>query len=286
MDLGRLGVWSSDLRRTDVAGVPGAVTELEALGYGTIWIPAGSGDRGFDIARVLLGAGDTITVATGITSIWATPPDRTNAAFALLEDQAPGRFLLGVGASHGPLVDHGSPGRYRRPLANTAAYLAALTVPCERRILAALGPKMLELARAQTMGTHPYLVTPAITARIRELIGPGPVVAAEQAVVLEPDPDRAREVAREHLSGYLALPNYVTNWRRAGYTDADVADGGSDRLVDALVAWGDPAAIGDRIRAHYDAGADHVCVQVLGGAQPVPMAQWRAIAGEVLVRRP
>jgi probable F420-dependent oxidoreductase len=283
MDLGRLGVWSSDLRRTDVAGVLDAVTEVEALGYGTIWIPAGSGDRGFDIARVLLAAGDAITVATGITSIWATPAERTNTAFDDLEGRTPGRFLLGIGASHGPLVDHGNPGRYQRPLARTAAYLAALTVPRERRILAALGPKMLELARAQTIGTHPYLVTPAGTARIRELIGAGPVVAVEQGVVVERDPARARAVAREHLNGYFGLPNYVTNWRRAGYTDADLVDGGSDRLVDALVAWGDPAAIGERIRAHYDAGADHVCVQVLGAEQPVPLAQWRAIAGEALV---
>jgi probable F420-dependent oxidoreductase len=141
---------------------------------------------------------------------------------------------------------------------------------------------MIELARAETIGTHPYLVTPPITAGIRELIGVGPAVAVEQAVVVERDPGRGRAIAREHLSRYLVLPNYVGNWLRHGYTEADVADGGSDRLVDALVAWGDPAAIGTRIREHYAAGADHVCVQVLGGGAPVPLEQWRAIAGEVL----
>jgi probable F420-dependent oxidoreductase len=286
MELGRLGVWSIDIRRTEVDGVASAAAELERWGYGTIWFPAGSGDRGFDVARVLLGASDAITVATGITSIWATPAEDSNRGFDGLEQLAPGRFLLGVGASHGPMVDHGHPGRYQRPLTNTAAYLAALTVPRERRILAALGPKMLELARTETIGTHPYLVTPGITRHTRESIGAGPVVAVEQAVVLDTDPAAARAIARDHLRGYLALPNYVNNWLRSGYTDADVSDEGSDRLVDDLVAWGDAAAVGERIRAHYDAGADHVCVQVLGGGQPVPSDQWRAVAGEVLAGRP
>src|SRR5579859_3067410 len=285
MELGQLGVWSIDIRRTEVDGVAGAAAQLEGYGYGTIWFPAGSGDRGFDVARALLDASDAITVATGITSIWATPPDDSNRAFASLEQQAPGRFLLGVGASHGPMVDHNHPGRYQRPLTKTAAYLDALTVPRERRIVAALGPKMLELAREQSIGTHPYLVTPGITAGTRAALGTGPVVAVEQAVVVETDPVTARAAAREHLRGYLELPIYVNNWRRSGYTDADVSGAGSDRLVDDLVAWGDPAAIGERIRAHYDAGADHVCVQVLGGDRPVPLDQWRAIASEVLAGR-
>lgn len=285
MELGRLGVWSVDIRRTEVGGVAASAADLERWGYGTIWFPAGSGERGFDVARALLGASDAITVATGITSIWATAPQDSNRAFAELEQQAPGRFLLGVGASHGPMVDHNHPGRYQRPLTNTAAYLDALTVPRERRILAALGPKMLQLAREQAIGTHPYLVTPEITARTRATIGIGPVVAVEQAVVLETDAAAARAIARDHLRGYLELPNYVNNWLRSGYTDDDVRGAGSDRLVDDLVAWGDASAIGDRIRAHYDAGADHVCVQVLGGAQPVPRDQWRAIASEVLAGR-
>jgi probable F420-dependent oxidoreductase len=282
MDLGRLGVWSIDVRRTDDPDALAAAAALERFGYGTIWFPAGSGNRGFDVARALLGASETITVATGITSIWATPVEDSTRGFKELDELAPGRFLLGVGVSHGPMVDHNHPGRYQRPLENTAAYLAALDVPRERRILAALGPKMLELAKQQTIGTHPYLVTPAITRRTRERIGAGPVVAVEQAVVVESDPDRARAVARDHLRGYFGLPNYVNNWLRAGYRDQDVAADGSDRLVDDLVAWGDPATIAERVREHYDAGADHVCLQVLGGDRPVPLAQWRALAAEVL----
>jgi len=285
MQLGRLGVWSIDIRRTEETEVRAGAAELERLGYGTIWFPAGSRTRGFDVARVLLSSTDTITVATGITSIWATPAEDSNQAFTELDGLAPGRFLLGVGVSHGPMVDHSSPGRYQRPLENTAKYLAALTVPKERRILAALGPKMIELAKAETIGTHPYLVTPAITARTRERIGAGPVVAVEQAVVLDADPARARAVARQHLHGYLGLPNYVNNWLRSGYTEQDVAGAGSDRLVDDLVAWGDPGEVGERVRAHYAAGADHVCVQVLGGDQPVPLAQWAALAGEILEAR-
>jgi probable F420-dependent oxidoreductase len=282
MQLGRLGVWSIDVRRTDDPAALASAAELERLGYGTIWFPAGSGNRGFEVGRALLPASETITVATGITSIWATPVEDTNRGFAELDELAPGRFLLGVGVSHGPMVDHNRPGRYQRPLENTAAYLDRLTVPRDRRILAALGPKMLELAKQQAIGTHPYLVTPAITAQIRQRIGTGPVVAVEQAVVVERDPARARAVARDHLRGYFGLPNYVNNWRRAGYSEQEVTADGSDRLVDDLVAWGDPAAIGERVRAHYAAGADHVCLQVLGGDRPVPLAQWRVLASEVL----
>jgi probable F420-dependent oxidoreductase len=145
---------------------------------------------------------------------------------------------------------------------------------------------MLELAKTQAIGTHPYLVTPAITAQTRARIGAGAVVAVEQGVVIETDPARARAVARDHLRGYLELPNYVNNWLRSGYTERDVAGEGSDRLVDEVVSWGDPATVGERIREHYAAGADHVCVQVLGGDRPVPLAQWAALASEVLGVRP
>jgi probable F420-dependent oxidoreductase len=283
MELGRLGVWSVGIRQVTDPAVPAAAAELERLGYGTIWYSGGSGTRGFDIGRALLQATGSITIATGITSIWATTPDQSAAGFEQLEQAAPGRFLLGLGVSHAPMVDRASPGRYSQPLQNMARYLDELTaVPSDRRILAALGPKMLDLAQRESLGTHPYLVTPQITARIRQMLEPGYLVAVEQGAVLETDPARARAVAREHLSGYLGLPNYVNNWLRSGYEPADVSDGGSDRLVDDLIAWGDVAAVADRIQAHYAAGADHVCVQVLGGAEPVPLPQWRAIAAEVL----
>ena len=283
MDLGTLGVWSIGIRQVADSAVRAAAAELEQLGYGTIWYSGGSGTRGFDIGRVLLQATDRIAIATGITSIWATTAAQSAVGFEQMEQAAPGRFLLGLGVSHAPMVNQGDPGRYRHPLQNMARYLDELTaVPRQRRIIAALGPKMLDLAQRESAGTHPYLVTPPMTARARGRVPPDFLVAVEQGVVLETDPARARAVAREHLSGYLKLPNYVNNWLRSGYEPQDVADGGSDRLVDDLVAWGDAAAVGDHIRAHYAAGADHVCVQVLGGDTPVPVPQWRAIAKEVL----
>jgi probable F420-dependent oxidoreductase len=283
MELGRLGVWSIGIRQVADPAIPVAAAELEQLGYGTIWYSGGSGTRGFDIGRILLQATGRISVATGITSIWATTAAQSAVGFEQLEQVAPGRFLLGLGVSHAPMVNHGDPDRYRRPLQTMARYLDELTaVPRQRRIVAALGPKMLDLAQRKSLGTHPYLVTPHMTARTRDQVPPGSLVAVEQGVVLETDPARARAVAREHLSGYLKLPNYVNNWLRSGYQPHDVSEGGSDRLVDDLIAWGDAAAIGDRIRAHYAAGADHVCIQVMGGATPVPVPEWRAIAKEVL----
>jgi probable F420-dependent oxidoreductase len=282
MDLGRLGVWSGDIRKVDATALD-AAAEVEELGYGTIWFPAGSGTRGFDIAAALLAATSRITVATGITSIWATTADESNAAHATLEREHPGRFLLGVGASHESMVNQGSPGRYQRPLASTAQYLDELTgVPVGRRIVAALGPKMLGLARSQSLGSHLYLVTPTITADVRAALGAGRIVAVEQGVVLATDPDDARRVGREHLSLYLRLPNYVNNWLRAGYTPDDVAGAGSDRLVDDLIAWGTAEQVGERIREQFAAGADHVCLQVLGGGQPVPIEQWRVMAATLL----
>ncbi len=282
MELGRLGVWSIGIRQVENPETRAAAAALEEAGYGTIWFSGGSGTRGFEIGRGLLAATERIIAATGITSIWATTPDQSNAGFRELEDEFPGRFLLGVGVSHGPMVDRHKPGRYQRPLANTANYLERLTdVPRDRRVLAALGPKMLDLAVAETLGTHPYLVTPEMTAGTRKHVGAAPLIAVEQHVVLETDADTARGVARAHLKGYLELPNYVSNWQRHGYDGSDVADGGSHRLVDDLVAWGDAAAVGSRIAAQFEAGADHVCVQVLGD-QPLPVAQWQAIAAEVL----
>src|SRR5580704_16131321 len=285
MDLGRLGVWSIGIRQVADPAVPAAAAELERLGYGTIWFSGGSGTRGFNIARVLASATSRIAIATGITSIWATTAEQAAAGFEQLEREATGRFLLGLGVSHAPMVDHGAPGRYRQPLRAMAGYLGELTaVPRDRRVLAALGPKMLDLAQRESAGTHPYLITPPMTAAVRAqlapgaVVAPGALVAVEQGVVLERDPARARAVAREHLSGYLKLPNYVNNWLRFGYQPEDIEAGGSDRLVDDLVAWGDVTAVADRIRAHYAAGADHVCVQVLGGAEPVPLPEWRTIA--------
>lgn len=283
MDLGRLGIWSIGIRQVADPAVLAAAAELEQLGYGTIWFSAGSGMRGFEIAGALAQASGRIAVATGITSIWATTAEQSAAGFEQLERSAPGRFMLGLGVSHAPMVDRGAPGRYRRPLQAMAGYFDDLTaVPKDRRVLAALGPKMLDLAQRESAGTHPYLVTPPMTATARAQVAPDVLIAVEQGVVLETDPVRARAAAREHLSGYLKLPNYVNHWLRFGYEPADAEAGGSDRLVDDLVAWGDVAAVAGRIRAHYAAGADHVCVQVIGGTGPLPLPEWRAIAREVL----
>lgn len=282
-DLGTLGVWSAGIRNVADPDVLRAAADLEQLGYGTIWYPAGSGARGFDIGAALLKATERITVATGITSIWATPAAVSADGFTELERLAPGRFLLGLGVSHAPLVDRAGSHVYARPLARMTGYLEELsTVPRNRRIVAALGPKMLDLAARESVGTHPYLVTPAMTARLRAALKHRPVIAVEQGAVLESDASRARAIAREYLSFYLGLPNYVNNWLRHGYDAADIAGGGSDRLVDDLIVWGDPATVAERISAHYDAGATHVCVQVLGGDNSaVPMTAWRALAGEI-----
>jgi probable F420-dependent oxidoreductase len=278
MNLGRLGVWSGALRAVGDPVVLDAATELEQLGYATLWYPAGRGLRAFEIGRALLGATRSVAVATGIVSIWETSAAQADEGFRELEAQAPGRFLLGVGVSHAPLVDRDGTARYGRPLAAMGEYLAGLpSVGADRRIVGALGPKMLELAVRASLGTHPYLVTPAMTSALRAAAGPA-VIATEQAVVLESDPARARAVARDYLQMYLRLPNYVNNWRRAGYDEDDVAGGGSDRLVDDLVAWGDVDAVAKQVGEHFDAGADHVCLQVLGTGDQLPLAQWRALS--------
>ena len=287
MELGRIGIWSGQFYG-ERAEVVDAAAELEELGYGTLWFPNRPG--AFQLAWDLLGATRHIVAATGIVSIWTHAAADAAVAHHAITEVHPDRFLLGLGVSHPHLVDRDQPGRYSRPVARMREYLdeldaAAHPVPADERILAALGPRMLELARERTAGAHPYLGTPEHTRRAREVIGGGRLVAPEQAVVLESDPDRARAAAREHLSRYLRAPNYTSNWLRLGFTTDDLADGGSDHLVDALVAWGTEDAIRDRIAEHHQAGADHVCVQLVGaGAQGLPREQWRALAEIVRTR--
>jgi probable F420-dependent oxidoreductase len=278
------GIWGSTLRYGDAGEAAARATELEGLGYTALWIPDVGGDL-FDPLANLLGATSSATVATGILNVWMHTPEETAAQYAALTAEHGPRFLCGIGISHRPFIDHvNSPGTYQKPVATMAAFLDGLDaaeVPLakEDRVLAALGPKMLELARMRAAGTHPYLVTPELTARARAGIGPDGLVASEQGVVLETDPDRARATARLHLKTYLGLPNYSNNWKRQGFTDDDLADGGSNHLVDALVVWGDEAAIAARIQEHRDAGADHVCIQVLtDDPRAFPAEQWRALA--------
>ena len=285
--LSGIGIWSSAMRYGDKAEAAERAAELEGLGYTALWVPDVGGELFGSVAN-LLGATATATIATGILNVWMHTPTEAAAQHAALTAEHGPRFLCGLGISHRPLIDAvNEPGAYQKPLAKMAEYLDGLDaaeVPLapDARVLAALGPKMLELARTRSAGTHPYLVTPELTASARAGVGPDGLVASEQAVVLETDPDRARATARLHLGGYLALPNYSNNWKRQGFTDDDLANGGSDRLVDALVVWGTEETIAARIQEHRDAGADHVCVQVLTDEpRGFPAEQWRALAPAV-----
>ena len=272
------------LRYGDPGEVAAIAPELEALGYSALWIPDVGGDL-FGPLATLLGATTSTTIATGILNVWMHTPQVAAAEHARLTAEHGPRYLCGIGISHRPFIDHvNAPGTYQKPIDTMSNYLDGLDgaptpLAIEDRVIAALGPKMLELARARTAGTHPYLVTPELTAAARAGIGPDLLVASEQGVVLETDPTKAREIARQHLKTYLGLPNYSNNWKRQGFTDDDIADGGSDRLVDALVVWGDEDAIAARVQAHRDAGADHVCIQVLtSDPRALPVDEWRALA--------
>jgi probable F420-dependent oxidoreductase len=282
MDLGRLGVWWSGTWRSDDESVDVAA-ELEDLGYGTLWSSGGFDPGLADRFGRLLAATDHIAVASGIVSIWTSPAEEIARAVDALDADHPGRFLLGIGASHGPIVPD-----YNRPYTHMVSYLDALdastpTVPKDRRVLAALGPKMLSLAAERSAGAHPYFVPVEHTARAREILGPGPLLAPEVTVVLEPDPEPARELARTFTTNYLGLPNYANNLRTLGYGEDDLAGGGSDRLVDAVVAWGDVDAVAGRLRQHHEAGANHVCVQVIAGNRAAfPIEQYRQLAKATL----
>jgi probable F420-dependent oxidoreductase len=283
---GRLGLWSLELRRADGQLVRELAAELEEVGYSAFWLTGGAPGV-FEAAGGLLAATTRTVVATGVVSIWTQTAERSAEAWAEFQRLYPDRFLLGIGVGHGPVVNKVAPGRYQRPAAEMARYLDQLDaghgVPPERRVLAALSPRMLRLARDRAIGTHPYLVTAEHTARIRAEIGPGALVAPEQAVVVNEDADRARSVARRHLAVYFGLPNYVNNWFRLGFDETDLAGGGSDRLVDALVAWGPVETVRARVEEHFRAGADHVALQVLGGSPTdPPRREWRLLAQALL----
>jgi probable F420-dependent oxidoreductase len=286
-DLGRVGIWSRELRfHADRGAAKEAAVELEELGYGALWIPDVGGDV-LEKADELLTATAAVPLATGILNIWMHRPDAVSAGVAALDSRHGRRFVLGLGASHAPVVDADTPGRYGRPYTTMVDYLDALDaqpapLPHSRRILAALGPRMLELSRDRGAGAHPYLVTAEHTRRARALLGPDRLLAPELSVALEPDPAVALERARRFVADYLALPNYVNNFLRIGFDEADVAAPGSDRLVSALVATGDEAAIAARVAELHEAGADHVAVHVIGAGETLPRATWRALAPALL----
>jgi probable F420-dependent oxidoreductase len=281
-----IGVWSGQMRYGDAGVIAEAAAELDELGYRAIWIPDVGGDVLGSVAA-LLGATARAVVGTGILNIWMHTPDEVAAARASWSADWQQRFLLGLGVSHAPLIDHGNPGRYTKPFSKMVEYLdgldaAVAPVPVDARVLAALRPKMLGLARDRAAGVHPYFVPPEHVARAREVLGPDALIAVEQAVVLDSDATSARETARRHTAVYVNLPNYTNNLREFGYTDEDFADRGSDRLVDAIVAWGDVDVIAARVQAMHDAGADHVCIQVIRPDDEYPREEWRELAGALV----
>ncbi len=272
---GTLGVWGHESQFT-----PELARQLEQLGYTGIWL---GGSPGGDLAVVssLLNATERITVATGIVNIWQDDPRTIAAAHRRITAEHPGRFLLGIGTGHPEATSD-----YKHPYQALVDYLDVLDdegVPKEERALAALGPKVLRLARDRTAGAHPYLVPPEHTVIARETLGAGVLLAPEHKVVLETDPERARAIGRPKVDKpYLGLVNYTSNLRRLGWGDADLASPGSDALVDALVAWGDASTVAARIRAHLDAGADHVPVQLLTEPDADPLPGYRALAEQLL----
>lgn len=275
VELGTVGIWSGALTGSSVAEVQAFAREVEQLGFGTLWYGEAPGARDtFTQALMLLGATERLVVATGIANIYLRDATVAAAGARTIAALHPNRFVLGLGASHAPAIDTMTQRTYGKPVTTMDAYLdamveAPLRIPEAEEpgppvVLAALGPKMLDLARARTQGAHPYLVTPEHTAIARHAVGPDRLVAVEQGVVLTDDRETALRRARTHLKIYTGLPNYRNSWRRLGFTDDDLAGDLSDRLVEALIVWGDEQAIWDRVAEHEAAGADHVCLQVLG----------------------
>jgi probable F420-dependent oxidoreductase len=280
VDVGRTGIWCISSAWPDDPGeAEEAAAELESLGFGALWL--GISHPSLRQPEMLLAATSSLAVATGILSVWDAPPAEAAAAYHRVADLFAGRFLLGIGASHAHVVKRRGQ-QYRRPYSKVAAFLdgldaAAPPVPRDDRVLAALGPRMLALAGQRSAGAHPYLTSPEHTQQARELLGPGPLLAPEQMVVLETDPARARQIARDALGFYLQAPNYIASLLRLGFTEEEISQA-SDTVIDALVAWGSEDAIRARVDAHYLAGADHVCVQALTGQPGLPRAQWRTLA--------
>jgi probable F420-dependent oxidoreductase len=291
VDIGRVGIWYGMIDALPTPEAQRAAQVVEELGFGALWVAEAVGRDPFVASAVLLSATSRLPLATGIANIYARDPMTTAAAQKTLAEAYPGRFLLGLGVSHKHLVTNLRKHDYSKPYSYMVDYLDAMDSalfmalgPTEDpgRLLAALGPKMLELSATRANGAHPYFTTPEHTATARQVMGDDALLAPEQMVVLSTDADEARRIARAGMAVYLRAPNYLNNLQRLGYGADDVADGGSDRLVDAIVAWGTAEQIATRVRAHHDAGADHVCVQVLQDGMGMPERQWRELAPALL----
>ena len=291
MEIGRIGVWTFEFEQQPWSAVAEAAAELDELGYGAIWFPESRGREVMAQSALLLGATKRAVIAPGIANLYARDAMAMAAGQRTLCEAFPDRYLLGIGVSHRPAVEQIRGHQYGPPIATMRAYLDAMDAApylppqpaSEPRVLAALGPRMLKLSAERTLGAHPYFVPVEHTTFARQTLGDGPLLAPEQAVVLERDPDRARLIARQHMARYLAAENYANNLRRLGFTDDDIASGGSDRLVDKIVAWGSLDDVTARVQAHLDAGADHVSIQVLPAQSgTLPRQEWRELASALL----
>jgi probable F420-dependent oxidoreductase len=292
IDIGRVGIWTGVLDAVPSAEAQRIAVQLEELGFPTLWIPETIGRDPFVTATLLLSATERLNIATGIANIYARDAVTMANTQRSLEEAFPGRFLLGLGVSHEHLVDRIRKHDYSKPYSKMVEYLDAMDAalflavgPTERpaTVLAALGPKMLRLSGEKADGAHPYFVPVEHTATAREILGPDKILAPEQMVVLETDPTKAAEIARKGMAIYLRAPNYLNNLRRFGFTDEDFADGGSNRLLDAIVATGGVDAAQARVQAHFEAGASHVCVQVLGdNPTAVPEGAWKELAAALV----
>lgn len=291
VDIGRVGIWYGGIDALPTTEARRAAQVIEELGYGALWLAEAVGRDPFASAAVLLSATERLVVATGIANIYARDPMTMVAGQKTLSEAFPGRFLLGLGVSHAHLVSGVRKHDYSKPYSYMVDYLGRMDEALFMavgpdddggRVLAALGPKMLALSASAANGAHPYFTTPDHTKVAREAIGNDALLAPEQMVVLETDAADARRIAREGMAVYMRAPNYLNNLRRLGFDDDDFADGGSDRLVDAIVVWGTEAQVAARVTEHHDAGADHVCVQVLHDGLAMPEDQWRRLAPVLL----
>jgi len=288
LQLGSTGIWTNQLDTLPAARAQEIAAELETLGFGALWFGEAYGREALTQAGLLLAGTRRVVIATGIANIYGRDPVTMAAGQKTLAEAYPNRFLLGLGVSHIPLVEQLRGHRYDKPVATMRSYLDAMDQAPYRaappgikplRVLAALGPQMLRLAAERADGAHPYNTTPEHTAQARKLLGTGPLLCPEQAVILETNATKARGIARKFLAVYLTLPNYTNNFLRLGFSEADFANRGSDRLIDAVIAWGDLKAVLSRIEEHRSVGADHVCIQVLTeGQQDFPLSESRTIA--------
>lgn len=289
VSIGKVGVWTGALDRAPYAQAIEIANEIESLGYGAVWVPEAVGKDPLVSCALLLAGTTTLAAATGIANIYARDPISMAQGHKTVTEAFPGRFVLGLGVSHRPMVEGMRGHTYDKPIAtmrsylegmDAAMYLGAPPSMAPVRVIGALRDRMMSLAAELSDGAHPYNVPPEHTAHARQVLGPDKLLAPEVAVTIERDATKARELGRMHLSYYLNLPNYTNNLRALGFTDDDFADGGSDRLIDALVAWGGVDRVAAMVKAHHDAGADHVCIQVLvpRGSTESPTVGWRELA--------